>query len=141
MKFSRWWGVLLLSALVGAGCGGSSGGGADTSASTGAATTDATGTATATTATTTASTEKQLRLTIAAGKVSGDTDATVNKGDAVTLTIQSDAAEIVHVHGYDKEVEVEAGVPAKITFVADIAGRFEVEGHRSNRKLMQLTVE
>ncbi len=33
----------------------------------------------------------------------------------------------MHVHGYDLMKDVAPGKPAKITFVANIPGRFEIE--------------
>jgi hypothetical protein len=64
--------------------------------------------------------------------------ATVNQ--PVTIRVTSDVAEEVHVHGYDKRVDVTPGRPAEVTFVANIPGVFEVEFERSHKLLFTLEV-
>ena len=64
--------------------------------------------------------------------------ATLNQ--PVTIRVTSDAADEVHVHGYDKRVQVAAGSTAEVTFVANIPGVFEVEFERSHRQLFTLEV-
>ena len=46
----------------------------------------------------------------------------------------------VHLHGYDIEKTPEKGVPTVIQFVAKVPGRFELELHRPDVLLAQLTV-
>jgi DNA/RNA endonuclease YhcR with UshA esterase domain len=58
----------------------------------------------------------------------------------VTIRVTSDVAEEVHVHGYDKRVNVAAGGTAEATFVANIPGVFEVEFERSHKLLFTLEV-
>lgn len=58
----------------------------------------------------------------------------------VTIRVTSDVADEVHVHGYDKRVDVAPGRPAEVTFVANIPGVFEVEFERSHRLLFTLEV-
>ena len=41
----------------------------------------------------------------------------------------SDSADTIHVHGYEIEKDVVAGQQTVITFVADQAGRYEIETH------------
>ena len=43
--------------------------------------------------------------------------------------VESDVAGLAHVHGYNLDVSLAPGVPARLEFVADVAGRFEVELH------------
>ncbi len=71
-----------------------------------------------------------IAVTIANGKVtpSGATYE-VSVGSKVTITVTSDAADTVHVHGYEIEKEVVAGTPTVITFTADKTGSYEVETH------------
>lgn len=71
-----------------------------------------------------------IAVTIANGKVtpSGATYE-VAVGSQVTITVTSDAADTVHVHGYEIEKEVVAGTPTVITFTADKTGSYEVETH------------
>lgn len=61
-------------------------------------------------------------------------------GDQVVFEVDSDVAEEVHVHGYDIEVDVEPGKPAKVDFTADIEGVFEVELEESAVEIAELTV-
>jgi len=45
----------------------------------------------------------------------------------VTINVTSDSADTIHVHGYEIEKDVVAGQQTVITFVADQAGRYEIE--------------
>ena len=45
----------------------------------------------------------------------------------VVITVTSDVADEVHVHGYDLMADVAPGAPATIRFTADAPGRFEIE--------------
>lgn len=69
-----------------------------------------------------------VRIVVRGGKVDGGPKrTTVKKGQKVALVVKSDVADEVHVHGYDKSVDVKPGKPARIVFVASLPGRFEVE--------------
>lgn len=82
-----------------------------------------------------------LTVIVRGGKASGDTDRVgVPLGTRVTLNVTSDAADEVHVHGYDKEIRIPAGGTGTVTFTADIPGVFEVEMHDSGLQLLQLQV-
>ena len=71
-----------------------------------------------------------IDLSIANGKITPPaTTYNVSLGATVTITITSDAADTVHVHGYEIEKEIVAGAKTVITFVADKNGRYEVETH------------
>ena len=59
----------------------------------------------------------------------------------VRFKVRSDAADEVHVHGYDVEEEVPAGGVASFSFPADIEGLFEVELHHSEAQIAELRVE
>lgn len=61
-------------------------------------------------------------------------------GSQVRIRITSDKADEVHVHGYDKEVEVKPGEPATVELTADVPGVFEVETHGSGAQLLSLQV-
>src|SRR6266540_869636 len=60
---------------------------------------------------------------------------------AAVLEILSDSDDEVHVHGYDKEAELKAGTPTKVSFTADVPGVFEVELHHSELELCELQVQ
>lgn len=60
--------------------------------------------------------------------------------DLVTLTVTSDVADEVHVHGYDLTEPVAPGEPMTRTFQADIPGVFEIELEDRGLKLADLEV-
>ena len=61
-------------------------------------------------------------------------------GDTVRLRFVSDTEGEVHVHGYDKEVEVPAGGTASLRFEADAEGVFEIESHATDTLLAKLEI-
>ncbi len=132
-----------LAVLALAGCGDDSGG---TSSST-SPSADATPTPVTISAPTTAATastptaDVTATITIAGGKVTGGIQ-TINAkaGQTVMITATSDATEEVHIHGYDKELELTPGKPASITFTADTKGSFEIESHKTDKLLAKLVV-
>ncbi|NUP84016.1 MAG: hypothetical protein HOV96_41465 [Nonomuraea sp.] len=80
-------------------------------------------------------------ITIAGGRVSPPPGwLEVAKGSRVSLTITSDVADEAHVHGYDVEAELRPGLPATLRFTANLTGVFEVETHRSGLVLTQVAV-
>ena len=66
---------------------------------------------------------KNGRLADNAGTVS------VRRDDAVELTWSADRRSVVHLHGYDIEVTVDAGNPQTMAFRARATGRFPIEMH------------
>ncbi len=82
-----------------------------------------------------------IELVIVEGKVEGGVGRhDVRLGDTVVIRVISDVAEELHVHGYDDKLELTAGAPAELTFVADIPGVFEVELEQSGLKVAELQV-
>jgi heme/copper-type cytochrome/quinol oxidase subunit 2 len=76
------------------------------------------------------------------GAVTGDTGRVpVAVGTAVTLVVTSDAADEVHVHGYDLQRELVPGTPAELAFDATLPGVFEVELHETETVLLTLQVQ
>jgi plastocyanin len=61
--------------------------------------------------------------------VGGPAEIRVTHGDRVLLTVTSDAADDIHLHGYDIEKKVAPGQPAKFRFIAELEGEFEIESH------------
>ena len=53
----------------------------------------------------------------------------VEKGDAVKLTITSDAAGELHLHGYRLAAKLAPGQPATLAFTAYATGRYPLEWH------------
>ena len=71
---------------------------------------------------------KTIRIVVKDGKVVGGlSKTTVDKNTNVTVVVSADVSDEVHVHGYDLMKDVAPGKPAKIAFVANIPGRFEIE--------------
>ena len=64
----------------------------------------------------------------------------VARGRIVVITVTSDVAEHVHVHGYDLMADVAPGAPATIRFTADAPGRFEIELEDSGVQIAELEV-
>ncbi len=65
---------------------------------------------------------------------------TVDEGRRVVLNVTADVADHVHLHGYDLMADVAPGQPAKISFTADVPGRFEVELEDSGLHIAELQV-
>jgi hypothetical protein len=63
------------------------------------------------------------------------------KGDTITFRVRHSSDEEVHVHGYDKTKDVQAGKTATMSFKADLEGIFEVELEHSGTPLGTITVE
>jgi hypothetical protein len=68
-------------------------------------------------------------------------DIAVTEGDRVVLRISTDSPTELHVHGYYIEQEAEPGEPARLSFEADLTGRFEIENHETEEELGTLVVE
>jgi hypothetical protein len=66
---------------------------------------------------------------------------TFDSGDTVRLRFVSDVAEEVHIHGYDRYVNVPAGGSARTRFKANAEGIFEIESHGSGELLAKLQVQ
>lgn len=83
----------------------------------------------------------QATIEVRGGQVRGGTKRVqADVGDTVALTVTSDVADTVHVHGYDLEEPVAPEEPATVAFTVDIPGVFEVELHDSGLKLADLQV-
>jgi heme/copper-type cytochrome/quinol oxidase subunit 2 len=64
----------------------------------------------------------------------------VSEGNKVSLTITSDKADEVHMHGYDIVRQLTAGQQTTVEFIADKTGRFEFELHDSSTTLGYIEV-
>ncbi|MDX1483648.1 MAG: hypothetical protein R3229_04125 [Alphaproteobacteria bacterium] len=53
----------------------------------------------------------------------------VTQGDLVELRWRSDERVELHLHGYDKTLDLRPGSAAKLVFRARVAGRFPVTSH------------
>ncbi|MDH3679044.1 MAG: hypothetical protein OEV40_03755 [Acidimicrobiia bacterium] len=61
-------------------------------------------------------------------------------GSTVTIVVEADRADHVHVHGYDHLVDTAPDEPAEVVFVADVPGVFEVELEEAGLFLFELAV-
>jgi hypothetical protein len=73
--------------------------------------------------------------------VGGVQTLTFKSGGTVAFVVKADAAEEVHVHGYDIAKDVGPGEPAEFEFEADLEGIFEVELEHSAVQIIKLVVE
>ncbi|MFC5260765.1 cupredoxin domain-containing protein [Kribbella qitaiheensis] len=82
-----------------------------------------------------------INVTVANGKVNpSGSSIKVKAGQTVLITAVSDAADELHIHGYDKELELAPGKPASVKFTANMKGTFEVETHESGKLVAKLVV-
>lgn len=81
----------------------------------------------------------QIAITDTGVTPSGDS-IDVSKGQTVTLSITSTHADVVHVHGFDLEIPVDASAPVTRQFTADKVGRFEIESHNPVSIIARLNV-
>lgn len=85
---------------------------------------------------------KQLTIDVS---IKGDTmtpaEITAREGDDVTLRITADQEMELHMHGYDKELDLEPGKTETLEFKADRAGPFEIENEGTHTGLGTLTVQ
>jgi plastocyanin len=82
-----------------------------------------------------------INVTVANGKVNpSGTSIKVKAGQTVLVTAVSDAADEVHIHGYDKELPLTPGKTASVKFTANMKGTFEIETHESGKLVAKLVV-
>jgi hypothetical protein len=88
-----------------------------------------------------APTVRTISIKVRGGKASGDTGrVAVPLGTPVIVAVTSDAADEIHVHGYDRKAKVPAGATGSVAFNASTAGVFPVELENSKIQLLQLQV-
>lgn len=98
--------------------------------------------ATTTTSAPTTTTVDLLEFTIGVtgGVVEGPERIEVSRGDPVAIVVTADTADEVHLHGYDIFVDVTPDRAARLEFVADIPGVFELELEGARLTLSELEV-
>ncbi len=65
----------------------------------------------------------------------------VTEGDEVIINITSDETEELHLHGYDKSVDLEASKAAQLQFMTNLTGRFPYELEKSKTEIGALEVQ
>jgi hypothetical protein len=84
----------------------------------------------------------QARITVRGGlPVGGVRRITVSRGRRVILSVTSDVADHVHLHGYDVMRNVAPGRPATISFRATILGTVEAELEDRGVQIARITTQ
>jgi heme/copper-type cytochrome/quinol oxidase subunit 2 len=136
---SPWWALAAL--VLAAGLAGCSSGGDDDSDQA-SATTEVSATTQASTTTEAASNAQVVEIRVTGDQVqTAEQRVKVAQGSEVRLEVTADRADEVHLHGYDRKVDVKPGTPAVLEFQADTPGVFEVELEEAELKLVELQVE
>ena len=73
-------------------------------------------------------------------RASGPDVVRLKKGDLVTLTVTSDVADELHLHGYDLHLRLFPDRPATLSFEARRTGRFSAELHKAGVELTTLEI-
>ncbi|MCD6022065.1 MAG: hypothetical protein K0R20_1775 [Actinomycetia bacterium] len=81
-----------------------------------------------------------IEVTYRNGEVQGPTSFTVPQGERIRLLVHADVSDEVHVHGYDLSADVTPQEAARIDFVANAAGRYEVELEGAGEPLFELEI-
>ena len=81
-------------------------------------------------------------VTVVNGKPQGGVKTiTYKKGDTVDLTVKSDTADEIHIHGYDLHKDVAKGGTARFAFSATIDGQFVIELENAKQQIASLEVQ
>ena len=59
----------------------------------------------------------------------------------MTITVSTDKAEEIHLHGYEKHFDAAPGKPVTQKFVADKTGNYDIEIEASSQQLSTLEVD
>ena len=79
----------------------------------------------------------QFELRIEHGEISNRSKPIqVQRDDSVEIDWSTDQRVIVHLHGYDILVTVDPGQTQKMTFVANATGRFPIELHGEQHRVL-----
>jgi hypothetical protein len=81
-----------------------------------------------------------IEVTYRDGAVRGPTEFTAAQGERVRIIVDADVADEIHLHSYDLHADVAPGQPARIDFVADVAGVFECELEDAGELLFRLEI-
>jgi heme/copper-type cytochrome/quinol oxidase subunit 2 len=93
-----------------------------------------------TTSAQTTTTANAVDVTVTDGVVDGPDLFEFALGDQVEITVLTDVADEIHVHGYDIRYDAQPGIPVEISFEADAPGIFEVELEANHLLLFEIQV-
>lgn len=83
-----------------------------------------------------------VTITVTKGKAKGEVQSLkVKKDGAVHLTVKSDTADEIHIHGYDLHKDVATNGTATFDFPAKLDGAFVIELEDAEETLANLAVE
>lgn len=82
----------------------------------------------------------RIKVDVYDGLAQGEPRVVVERGEEVELVVTSDAADEVHLHGYDLKADVTPDAAAVIRFVANLPGIYEVELEDAGLLLVELEV-
>ena len=84
---------------------------------------------------------KRFRLEVGeAGLISGPQVIRVRQGEDVEIALVSSIDDELHLHGYDRHLELKAGETAVLALTTNLSGRFEYELHDRHIELGALEV-
>ncbi|WP_157622726.1 hypothetical protein [Solimonas soli] len=63
------------------------------------------------------------------------------QGDTIEFVVTAAGDDELHLHGYDLALDLKAGEPGTLRFVAEHAGRFDLELHHAHAELAVLEVQ
>lgn len=84
---------------------------------------------------------KTFNLEVKDKKLTGETTLKATEGDEIIFSVASDISEELHLHGYDKHVDLEKGKTVQLKFTADKTGRFPFELEEDKIELGALEVQ
>jgi hypothetical protein len=85
---------------------------------------------------------RHFSVVVAAGRpVGGIKPLTAKKGDTIDLSVKSNVADEIHIHGYDFHKNVPAGGSVTFSFRATIDGNFVIELESKSEQIAALTVK
>lgn len=84
--------------------------------------------------------EGRVVLEVEGRQVAGPRRVAVQAGTRVEIEVKSDTIDEVHVHGFDLKADVRPDRRARIRFVADLTGIWEVELEEAGLLLFRLEV-
>lgn len=78
----------------------------------------------------------RITLRVAGGKLAeGPNVIRLKRNDSAVLTVLADAADELHVHGYNLQLKLLPNQPVTLSFVAKLTGRFKLELHKAGTEL------
>ena len=72
--------------------------------------------------------------------VGGVAELEFESGTDAEFGVEADAADELHLHGYDLYIDVGPGEPRQVSFAADIEGVFELESHTTAVPIAEISV-